>query len=88
MKKINFSKVASCRARLDGGATVLPHQWQWRGKGFYVKIVVRQGRSCRADTCDAAACFGHATDFGVAKSVRFENKKSNGVIFGIYFKKG
>jgi hypothetical protein len=57
------------------GITVLPRQRQWRGKDFHVKIAVRRGRSCRADACGAAACFGHATDFDEVKRVRFENKK-------------
>jgi hypothetical protein len=41
-----------------------------------VEIVVRRGRSCRADACGATTCFGRATDFGATKSVRFENKKA------------
>jgi len=47
-----------------------------RGKDFHVEIAVRRGRSSRADACGAAACFGRATDFGAAKNVRFENKKT------------
>ena len=49
---------------------------QWRAKDFHVEITVRRGRSCHADACDAAAYFGRATEFGAAKSVRFENKKA------------
>ena len=53
------------------GATVLP-----RVKDLHVEIVVRRGRSCNADACGVAACFGCATDLDVAKRVIFENKKA------------
>jgi hypothetical protein len=53
------------------GATVLPRQREWRGNRCPTR-----GRSCRADACGAAACFGSATGLGVAKRVIFENKKA------------
>jgi len=48
---------------------------EWRDKDLHVEIVVRRGRSCRVDACGTAACFGLDRDLGVAKRVRFENKK-------------
>ena len=41
-----------------------------------MEIVIRHGRSCRADACGVAACFGRAMDLGANKQVRFENKKT------------
>ena len=52
-----------------------------------MEIVVRRDRSCRADAYGATAYFGRVTDLGAAKRIRFENKKSNGVTFGICFRK-
>jgi len=62
------------------GATVLPCQQEWRGKLFHKEIIVHHGRSCRADACGAAACFGRVRDLGVAKQVRFGNKKKATVL--------
>ena len=55
---------------------MLPHQRLWRGKDFHMEIAVWRGKSYRADACGAAACFDRATDFCVAKNIRFENKKA------------
>jgi len=48
----------------------------------------RRGRLCRVDACGAAACFGRATNLGVAKQVRFENKKTTMLDLEFVFKKG
>jgi hypothetical protein len=47
-----------------------------------VEIAVRRGRSCRADTCGAAACFGRA------KNVRFEYKKATMLDLEFVLEKG
>jgi hypothetical protein len=70
------------------GATVLSRQREWRDKDFHVKIIVRRGRSGRTDACDAAACFGRATDLGVAERVRFKNKKATMLDLEFVLKKG
>jgi hypothetical protein len=46
-----------------------------RGKDIHVEIVVRRGKSYRADAYGTAACFGRAIDLGTAKRVRFKIKK-------------
>jgi hypothetical protein len=61
---------------------------EWRGKDFYVKIVVWRDGSCSADACGAAACFGRATDFGAGKRVRFENKNTPVIDLKFVFRKG
>ena len=70
------------------GATVLPCQQEWHGKLFHKEIIVHNGRSCRADACGAAACFGRVRDLGVAKRVRFENKKTMVLDLEFVLKKG
>jgi hypothetical protein len=50
-------------------------------------MVVHRGRSCRADTCGAAACFGRAKSLGAAKWVRFKNKKETVLDFEFVFEK-
>ena len=52
-----------------------------------MEIIVHHSRSCRADAYGVAACFGRIRDLGVAKYVRFGNKKNKGVNFENYFKK-
>ena len=64
---------------------MLPRRREWHNKHLHVEIIVRHGRSCRADACGVAACFGRAMDLGANKQVRFENKKNDGVRFGICF---
>ena len=59
-----------------------------RGKVFHVEIIVHRGRLCRADACGTAACFGRGRDLGVAKRVRFENKKTMVLDLEFVLKKG
>jgi hypothetical protein len=56
-------------------STATPTVVARRGEDFHVEIVVRRGKSYRANAYGTAACFGRAIDLGTAKRVRFKIKK-------------